>query len=337
MASPSSDKTPTFTISDYVKFFGAGALAATLTHGVSLSAVASLAACAQLTAAQAATPIDVVKTRIQVDDAMKGLNMVRAARTIVAQEGASALLTGFGPTAVGYLVQGGGKFAGYEYFKKKYVDLVGGPEKATQYRMPIYLTASASAEFFADIALCPLEATRIRLVSQRGYATGLFSGFARMAREEGLRGFYSGFVPLLFKQVPYAVGQFSVHEAANEVIFRAMGPERKAAMTHLQATGVELTSGIVAGVAAAVLSHPADTLLSAINKGAGDKSQSATARMFTLAREFGPKRLLLSGLGPRIVMTCGLVAGQFVIYAQCKALVGAPMGIEIHKEEKLEA
>lgn len=261
--------------------------------------------------------------------------MIRAGRTIVTKEGASALLTGFGPTAVGYLVQGGAKFAGYEFFKKKYISIAGGPDKAVPHRTAIYLGASASAEFFADILLCPLEATRIRLVSQRGYATGLASGFARMAREEGLRGFYSGFVPLLFKQVPFAVGQFTVHEAANEAIFRAMGPERKAKLTHLESSLVELTSGTAAGVAAAVLSHPADTLLSAMNKGAGNKGQSATSRMFQLAGEFGPKRLLLTGLGPRLVMTCGLVASQFVIYAQCKTLTGAPPGIEIHKEEKL--
>ncbi|KAH6668075.1 mitochondrial carrier domain-containing protein [Plectosphaerella plurivora] len=311
--SASSPGLPDFTATDYVKFFGAGALAATSTHG-------------------AATPIDVVKTRIQVDDSLKGYNMVRAARTIVANEGPAALLTGFGPTAVGYLVQGGGKFAGYEFFKKQFIGLAGGPEKAVPNRTAIYLGSSAAAEFFADILLCPLEATRIRLVSQRGFASGLVPGFARLAREEGLRGFYSGFVPLLFKQVPYAVGQFSVHEAAVEAIYRTIGSERKAALTHLQSTGVELTSGIVAGVAAAVLSHPADTLLSAMNKGAGDKGQGATSRMFQLAKEFGPRRLMFSGLAPRIVMTCGLVAGQFVIYAQCKALVGAPAAVEIHKD-----
>ena len=266
---------------------------------------------------------------------MKGLNMLKAGRTIVAKEGASALLTGFGPTAVGYLVQGGAKFSGYEFFKKKYISVLGGPDAAVPHRTAVYLSASASAEFFADILLCPLEATRIRLVSQRGYANGLTTGFMRMAREEGLRGFYSGFVPLLFKQVPFAIGQFTVHEAANEVIYRAMGPERKAQLSRLESTGVELTSGVIAGVAAAVLSHPADTLLSAINKGAGDSKQSATSRMFQLAREFGPKRLLLTGLGPRIVMTCGLVGAQFVIYAQCKSLTGAPPGIEIHKEASL--
>ena len=261
--------------------------------------------------------------------------MVRAARTIVANEGTSALLTGFGPTAVGYLVQGGAKFAGYEFFKKQYISLVGGPEKAVPNRTAIYLGASASAEFFADILLCPLEATRIRLVSQRGYASGLVPGFMRMAREEGFRGFYSGFVPLLFKQIPFAVGQFTVHEAANEFIFRAMGPERKAKLTQLESTGVELTSGVAAGVAAAVLSHPADTLLSAINKGAGDPKQGATSRMFQLAKEMGPVKLMTTGLGPRLAMTCFLVSGQFVIYAQCKILTGAPPGIEIHKEASL--
>lgn len=284
---------------------------------------------------QAATPIDVVKTRIQVDDSMKGLSMLRAGRSIVAKEGASALLTGFGPTAVGYLVQGGSKFAGYEFFKKKYISMLGGPTEAVNSRTAVYLSASATAEFFADILLCPLEATRIRLVSQRGYASGLSTAFMRMAREEGFRGFYSGFVPLLFKQVPFAVGQFSVHEAANEIIYRAMGPERKARLTSLESTAVELTSGLAAGAAAAVLSHPADTLLSAINKGAGDSKQGATSRMFQLAREFGPRRLLLSGLGPRLVMTCALVSGQFVIYARCKELTGAPPGIEIHKEKSL--
>ncbi|KAF4124820.1 solute carrier family 25 (mitochondrial phosphate transporter), member 3 [Geosmithia morbida] len=307
---------PTFTLSDYAKFFGAGALAATSTHG-------------------AATPIDVVKTRIQVDDSLRGYNMIRAGRSIVAKEGASALLTGFGPTAVGYLVQGGAKFAGYEFFKKALIGAAGGPDAAVSSRTAIYLSSSAAAEFLADILLCPLEATRIRLVSQRGYASGLATGFARMAREEGFRGFYSGFVPLLFKQVPFAVGQFSTHEAVNELIYRTIGNERKARLTGLESTAVELTSGLAAGAAAAVLSHPADTLLSAVNKGAGDSSQGATNRMFQLAREFGPRRLLLTGLGPRLVMTCALVSGQFVIYAQCKTLTGAPPGIEIHKEASL--
>lgn len=61
------------------------------------------------------------------------------------------------------------------------------------------------AELFADVLLTPLEAVRIRLVSDKAYASGLTTGFARMAKEGGVGEFYAGFLPLACKQVPYAV------------------------------------------------------------------------------------------------------------------------------------
>lgn len=120
-------------------------------------------------------------------------------RQVVSNEGAGALLTGFGPTAAGYFLQGAFKFGGYEFFKQQSINQLG-YEKASQYRTPVYLTSSAAAEFFADIALCPLEATRIRLVSQPTFASGLVSGFGKILKNEGLGAFYSGFGPMLFKQ-----------------------------------------------------------------------------------------------------------------------------------------
>lgn len=55
-----------------------------------------------------------IKTRIQIDPGLKGYSLIKGGRHIVATEGTKGLLTGFGPTAVGYLLQGGAKFAGYE-------------------------------------------------------------------------------------------------------------------------------------------------------------------------------------------------------------------------------
>lgn len=54
--------------------------------------------------------IDVVKTRIQIDPALAKDSLLSAGRKIVAAEGTKGLLTGFGPTAVGYFFQGGGGF-----------------------------------------------------------------------------------------------------------------------------------------------------------------------------------------------------------------------------------
>ncbi|KAI0315801.1 mitochondrial carrier [Amylostereum chailletii] len=276
------------------------------------------------------TPIDVVKTRIQIDPALARHSLLSGGRYIVAKEGASALLTGFGPTAVGYLVQGGAKFAGYEFWKKTFVQIAGDQETAVKYRTAIYLGAASVAEVFADILLTPLEATRIRMVSQRGYATGLASGFTRLVREGGVRDLYAGFIPILFKQIPYAIGQFTVNELCHELALRSMSEETKRDLSSTSQFGISLGSGIIAGFAAAILSQPADTLLSQINKGHGPEG-SMMYRLGALAKQAGVKGLF-AGLGPRMVMTAGLVSGQFLIYGAVKQALGAPPGLEIHKE-----
>jgi solute carrier family 25 phosphate transporter 3 len=117
----------------------------------------------------------------------------------VQTEGVGALMTGFGPTAAGYFLQGALKFGGYEFFKQKSIDVLG-VETASNYRTGVYLASAGAAEFFADIALCPLEATRIRLVSEPTYANGLIGGFTKMLRNEGVGAFYAGFGPICFKQ-----------------------------------------------------------------------------------------------------------------------------------------
>lgn len=140
-----------------------------------------------------------VKTRIQLDPGTYNRGLIGGFRQVIANEGAGALLTGFGPTAAGYFLQGAFKFGGYELFKQQFINYLG-YETASKNRTAVYLASAAAAEFFADIALCPLEATRIRLVSQPTFASGLLSGFGKIAKNEGFGAFYSGFGPILFKQ-----------------------------------------------------------------------------------------------------------------------------------------
>jgi len=293
----------------YARFAFAGALCCSITHG-------------------ALTPVDVVKTRIQLEPEIYNKGMVDGFRQVIRKEGAGALLTGFGPTAAGYFLQGAFKFGGYEFWKKTCIDYFGF-EAAQRNRTAVYLASSAVAEFFADVALCPLEATRIRLVSQPTFATGLASGFARILKEEGVaRGFYSGFGPILFKQIPYTMAKFVVYELAAENIYRAIG-KPKEQLSNGTITCVNLGSGIIAGTCAAIVSQPADTLLSKINKQKGAEG-SVMSRLVTLAKQLGPGGLFL-GLGPRIVMVATLTAGQFAIYGDIKRVLGATGGVEIGK------
>ena len=60
---------------------------------------------------------------------------------------------------------------------------------------------------------------------------------------------------------------------------------------------VALSSGLTAGVAAAIISHPADTLLSLVNKPGMGGSGSIMSRLVNIAKEIGPQKLMLTGLG----------------------------------------
>lgn len=145
-----------------------------------------------------------VKTRIQLDPATYNRGLIGGFRQVIQKEGAGALMTGFGPTFAGYFLQGALKFGGYEFFKQQSINLLG-YETASNNRTAVYLASSATAEFFADVALCPLEATRIRLVSEPTFANGLIGGFTKILKNEGIGAFYSGFGPILFKQYVFLI------------------------------------------------------------------------------------------------------------------------------------
>merc|ERR1712216_1075049 len=134
-----------------------------------------------------------------------------------------------------------------------------------------------------------------------------------MIKQEGLvPAMYSGFVPMLFKQIPYTIAKFVVQDFAQESIYRVCAPNRD--VSGGTKFGISLTSGVIAGVAAAIISHPADTLLSKINKAGEGGEGNMIVRMGRIAAEQGPVKLCLVGLPARCVMIGGITAGQFGIF-----------------------
>jgi len=270
----------------------------------------------------AVCPVDVVKTRIQLEPQKYNKGMMSGFRTVIAEEGAMALSTGLGATAVGYFIQGWFKFGGVEFFKIKAAGALG-EQKAWDNRTAIYLGAAAGAEFIADIFLCPLEACRIRSVSDPTYASSLAGVAGRLMKEEGVvRGFYSGFGPILFKQIPYTMAKFAVQGRAAEAMYNNMGKQPKDCGAVLN-TGVSLGSGVIAGVVSAIISHPADTLLSKVNKAGAGGDGSIPSRMLNITKETGVGKLCTQGLGPRCVMIGTLTALQFGIFDTVMRTLGA--------------
>jgi solute carrier family 25 phosphate transporter 3 len=134
------------------------------------------------------TPLDVIKCNIQIDPA-KYKSTSSAFGVVMREQGLRGFYRGWAPTFLGYSAQGAFKYGLYEVFKKKYSDLAG-PEYAAKYKTLIYLAGSATAEVFADIALCPMEAVKVRVQTQPGYARGLRDGFPKIVRSEGYAGGY---------------------------------------------------------------------------------------------------------------------------------------------------
>jgi len=84
--------------------------------------------------------------------------------------------------------QGAFKYGGYEFFKKFYADLAG-EETARRYKTSLYLVASASAEFIADVFLCPFEAVKVRnQTTIPPFSKGTFDGLSKITAAEGTAG-----------------------------------------------------------------------------------------------------------------------------------------------------
>ena len=123
----------------------------------------------------------------------------------MAEEGAKGIWKGFGPTFVGYSFQGAFKYGLYEVFKDFYSNLAG-EENTDKYKPLIWLAGSASAEVFADIALCPFEAVKVRMqTSIPSPYTGMLDGLRKISASEGIGGLYKGLYPLWGRQIPYTM------------------------------------------------------------------------------------------------------------------------------------
>jgi len=138
---------------------------------------------------------------------------------------------------------------------------------------------------------------------------------------EGLSGWYAGFVPMLFKQIPYTMAKFAVQGSAEIAIYNAL-PTPREKMSRPGKMCVSMSSGFIAGVAAAIISHPADSLLSKVNKKGAGGDGSMMSRLSNIAKETGFAKLCTTGLGPRCIMIGTLTAGQFLIFDTMMPIMG---------------
>ncbi|KAL9121153.1 MAG: hypothetical protein Q9187_002288 [Circinaria calcarea] len=123
------------------------------------------------------------------------------------------------------------------------------------------------------------------------------------------------------------MAKFVVYEKVAEAVYRRVD---KSKTSDGMQTVINLGSGLVAGLAAAVVSQPADTMLSKINKTQGLPGEGTTRRLIKIGKELG-LRGSYTGIGARLFMVGSLTAFQFAIYGDIKKALGATGGVEIAK------
>ncbi|KAK9278700.1 hypothetical protein L1049_028275 [Liquidambar formosana] len=261
------------------------------------------------------TPLDLVKCNMQIDPA-KYKNISSGFGVLLKEQGVKGFFRGWVPTLLGYSAQGAFKYGFYEFFKKYYSDIAG-PEYAAKYKTLIYLAGSASAEVIADVALCPMEAVKVRVQTQPGFARGLSDGLPKFIKSEGVLGLYKGIVPLWGRQIPYTMMKFASFETIVELLYKHVIPTPKDQCSNTLQLGVSFAGGYVAGVFCALVSHPADNLVSFLNNAKG-------ATVADAVKNFGLVGLFTRGLPARIVMIGTLTAAQWSIYDAFKVFVGLP-------------
>lgn len=136
-----------------------------------------------------------------------------------------------------------------------------------------FVLASVVAGAVAAILLCPMESTRIKIVTDPNYAQdNMLTALAKLAATEGLASSFSGLWAMLAKQVPYTFGKqvsFDVFAGLLYTLFEALQKSKEAAtaanVPTNDAPGMKWAVSVLAAAAASLIacifSQPGDMIL----------------------------------------------------------------------------
>ena len=269
----------------YALYTLAGALACTVTH-------------------VALVPIDVVKTLQQTEPHHYGhMGLLAGAQRLTQESGVSALFLGLTPTLAGYAWYGASVFPGYEFFKRKLMELLG-PRRAARLRILTILLSGALATFVACIGVCPAEAVRIRTVAERGFQAAFMGSLSQL---------FAGFPPLLLRQVFFGMAKFLVFDTVAAMIYRQFPWLHNRKRT---SSLVSMFSGALAGFVSTVVSQPADAILTRL--AAAPQLGIANAAL-SLWQE-GHLAAFFAGFSARAIFAALIIGGQFLLYDVAKRL-----------------
>lgn len=167
-------------------------------------------------------PLDVVRTRFQVNDGRNPhlpsyKNTRQALFTIARSEGLRGLYAGFYPAVLGSTISWGLYFYFYSKAKQRYL------KNRDKLSPGLHLASAAEAGGLVCVLTNPVWLVKTRLQLQTPeHQTRLYSGFhdalKTVVKDEGWKALYKGIVPGLFLQVSHGAIQFTAYEELRKVL-----------------------------------------------------------------------------------------------------------------------
>jgi solute carrier family 25 phosphate transporter 3 len=260
-----------------------------------------------------------------VDPDLVNTSFAKATARIIEKDGIKTLLSGLGPTTFGYLLEGSLKFGIYEIMKPAAKRGLTSLAQLTslaflQSQMLSFAVCGAISGVAASMVLCPMEAIRIRIVSEPNFCTGNWvEGGYKMVKSEGVSALSKGLTPMLYKQVPYTISKNVAFDILTRMSYGAMQTWGMA-VTGVTKVLIPLVCAFITSVLSTISSQPGDMLLSLVNAHEGTKRTNDFMRDI-LKGEWGIKGFFV-GVKSRFLHVGIIVTTQLILYDFIKRLVG---------------
>ncbi|XP_024370017.1 mitochondrial succinate-fumarate transporter 1 [Physcomitrium patens] len=268
-------------------------------------------------------PIDVIKTRLQLDSrARREYRGIRhCGSTIVQQEGMRALWKGLTPFATHLTLKYTLRMGSNALFQSALADAQTGKLSVTA-----RLAAGFGAGVLEAVAIVtPFEVVKIRLQQQRNVVRELvkYQGpvhcAATIAREEGLRGLWAGVAPTILRNGTNQAVMFSAKNYCDKLLWKKHDGD---AVTLLP--WQSMVSGFLAGFAGPIATGPFDvvkTRLMAQTRGLRGGDAQYRGMMHAITRIYADEGLfaLWKGLLPRLMR---IPPGQAIMWAVADQVTG---------------
>lgn len=233
-------------------------------------------------------PLDLIKTRLQTNS---------STRQLLRQVGLPGLWTGLGPSLVRTVPGVGVYFASITAIKKNFPC-----EKPSRTQSAL---TGGFARAIAGCLLLPATVIKTRYESGIYGYKGMRAAFSEIVKNEGKKGLFSGLYPTLLRDVPFSS------------LYLLFYTELKTILSAEQKPGQLWTAGLLAGVLASLVTHPADVVKTTQQLGKNYGMMSA-AKILLRERPQGSWAfsVFYKGLLPRMMRRSLMSALAWTVYEE---------------------